>query len=793
MTKIGNKGKVTVEWFVQPVDYSREKADGIAHKMAKKYGIPVANVTVEPKFCVKKENGEDAPLTNDLIVNIQDPKFHQMMYVKYAEDNDIEDFDAEAINDIDNQLNTQIDYEVYDKFKKYEVKWIKWSNFLSYGENNEIDFTKLHGLVHLKGDPANESGKSTLAYDLLHFLLFGKASSEKADVLAKLFNRYLPEATECFVEGCLCIDGQDYIIRRTITRPKLEKRSDKSKVTQKINYYKVTNGIETELEDIDNMEGESGTETNKVIKEAIGNEKDFDLVISANADNLKSLISLKDTERGRLLSRWIGLLPLEEKDIRARDMWNHEIQPNLLSNRYNREVLKTEIEEIEGKKQDAKTNLETREGELETLKTEIENWNKKRDDLIASKQPIDAELLKIDVATVERKLETISNEGKEKAKEKEDKEARIKEIGDVNFSEEEYKELNDDRRNLEIKLAEYRSEIKGLKVMNKQLKEGEFCPCCGRKFDDVDNTDKIKENEDKIEKLTNKGIKGAEKVKELAAMIEDMEESRKLSNEKNKLEIQVEVLETNIVSLRNDYKQQKELKKKFENNRDAIARNNEIDHDITNAGITIREKENRRMSVIRETEQLKRDIMDFDKAVEERKDIIEKIELEDKKIRDWKIYLKMVGKDGIGKMVLRQALPLINNELSRLLDGVCDFNVEVTIDDFNDVAFNIVRDGVVGNLNSGSGYEKTAASIALRAVLGKISTMPKPSFILLDEVLGGVAEENYDNIKKLYDRILPDYSFIFHITHLQQLEEWADQTVIVKKENNISRVLEITQ
>ena len=793
MTKIGNKGKVTVEWYVQPVDYSREKADGIAHKMAKKYGIPVANVTVEPKFCVKKENGEDAPLTNDLIVNIQDPKFHQMMYVKYAEDNDIKDFDAEAINDIDNQLNTQIDYEVYDKFKKYEVKWIKWGNFLSYGENNEIDFTKLHGLVHLKGDPANESGKSTLAYDLLHFLLFGKASSEKADVLAKLFNRYLPEATECFVEGCLCIDGQDYIIRRTITRPKLEKRSDKSKVTQKINYYKVTNGVETELEDIDNMEGESGTETNKVIKEAIGNEKDFDLVISANADNLKSLISLKDAERGRLLSRWIGLLPLEEKDIRARDMWNHEIQPNLLSNRYNREVLKTEIEEIEGKKQDAKTNLETREGELETLKTEIENWNKKRDDLIASKQPIDAELLKIDVATVERKLETISNEGKEKAKEKEDKEARIKEIGDVNFSEEEYKELNDDRRNLEIKLAEYRSEIKGLKVMNKQLKEGEFCPCCGRKFDDVDNTDKIKENEEKIEKLTNKGIKGAEKVKELATMIEDMEENRKLSNEKNKLEIQVEVLETNIVSLRNDYKQQKELKKKFENNRDAIARNNEIDHDITNAGITIREKENRRMSVIRETEQLKRDIMDFDKAVEERKDIIEKIELEDKKIRDWKIYLKMVGKDGIGKMVLRQALPLINNELSRLLDGVCDFNVEVTIDDFNDVAFNIVRDGVVGNLNSGSGYEKTAASIALRAVLGKISTMPKPSFILLDEVLGGVAEENYDNIKKLYDRILPDYSFVFHITHLQQLEEWADQTVIVKKENNISRVLEITQ
>lgn len=789
MVKIGESTKVLIDWTVQPVDYSREKANEIAYKFAKKYGIQRSNVTVEPKFVTKKKDGKEVPLTNELIVNIQDPKFQQRMFVEYASDNDIEDFDAEAINEIDNHINTLIDYEVYDKFKKYEVKWIKWGNFLSYGESNYMDFTKLHGLVHLKGEPANESGKSTLAYDLLHFLLFGKASSEKADVLAKLFNRYLPEATECFVEGCLCIDGQDYVIRRSITRPKLDKRSDKSKVVQKINYYKVTNGVETELDDIDNLEGETGTETNKVIKEAIGNEKDFDMVISANADNLKSLISLKDTERGRLLSRWIGLLPLEEKDARAREMWNHEIQPNLLTNRYNREVLKSEIDELEGKKSDAEGYYEQREAELERLKSEIDELGRKRDELMASKQPIDSEVLNIDVATVERKLQTIEAEGKEKAKEKESKEARIDEIGDVNFSEEEYKKLNDDRRNLEIELAEYRSEIKGLKAMNKQLKEGEFCPCCGRKFDDVDNTDKIRENEEKVEKMTKDGINGAEKVKELTSMIEGMEESRKLSNEKSKLEIQVEVLETNIVSLRNEYKQQKELKKKFESNRDAIARNNEIDLDINNISITIREKENRRMSAIREAEQFKRDASDCARGIEERNDIIAKINEEEKKIRDWKIYLKMVGKDGIGKMVLRQALPLINSELSRLLEGVCDFDVEVTIDDYNDVAFNIVRDGVVGNLNSGSGYEKTAASIALRAVLGKISTMPKPSFIVLDEVLGGVAEENYENIKKLYDRILPDYSFIFHICHTNFMEDSYDGEVIVKKTENISRVL----
>ena len=284
----------------------------------------------------------------------------------------------------------------------------------------------------------------------------------------------------------------------------------------------------------------------------------------------------------------------------------------------------------------------------------------------------------------------------------------------------------------------------------------------------------------------------SEKVKALEEEISAMETNRQLFTEKNRLEIQIEAIETNIKNLRLEYKQNRELKKRFENNKSLIAKNNEIDLSINTTNITISAKETRKAGLIREIEGLKRDITDYKNEIQEKNELIRKIILEDKKVRDWKIYLRLVGKDGIGKMVLRQALPIINNELSRLLEGVCDFDVEVTIDDYNDVAFNIVRDGVVGNLNSGSGYEKTAASIALRAVLGKISTMPKPSFIVLDEVLGGVAEENYENIKKLYDRILPDYSFIFHITHLQQLEEWANQTVTVRKENNISRVLKVS-
>ena len=788
--KIGSKAKVAIDWHVQSVDYSREKESNIIALFAKKYNISKDNIEVRPKFIVRSADGKEVPLTNEVVVNIQDPKFQQKLFVDYAQDNKIEGFDFDAIKEIDGQINALIDYDVYEKYKRYEVKWIRWSNFLSYGPDNFIDFTKLHGLVHLKGEPANQSGKTTLAYDLLHFLLFGKPSNEKADVLAKVFNNFLPEETEVSVEGCLCIDQQDYIIKRVLTRPQLKRRSEKSKVTQKISYYKVVNGVEEELTDVDNMEGASGTETNQIIKEAIGNEKDFDLVISANADNLKDLISLKDTERGRLLSRWVGLLPLEEKDKVAREKWNREVQPRLLSNRYNREDLKTEIEESENKIKDLEASINKSNEDLESVKKNIASLTAAKEALLSSKQQIDPELLKIDVQTVETKIKNIVENGKLKREELKKKNEELTGIGEVSFSEEDYKKLTDADKSAEATLAEYRTEIRSLQKLNENLTKSEVCPTCGRKFDDIDNTDKIAENNKKVKELMAKGVALSKEQQETQKKIKDMEETRTKYNRKNVLTVEIAALNVTIENLLHSHREQSELKKKFEDNRDAIAKNNQIDLSINTTTVNIQAEDNRRLALIKSVETDKATIEEENRKIAEKKGIISQIETEDKKVRDWKIYLQLVGKDGIGKMVLRQALPIINSEMRRLLDGLVDFDVVVEIDEQNDVAFTLVRDGVKASLSTGSGFEQTAASIALRAVLGKISTMPKPSFIVLDEILGGVSEENLEYIHELYNRILPDYSHIWHITHLKEVEDWASQTVMVKKENNVSKIVD---
>ena len=155
---------------------------------------------------------------------------------------------AELFRSTGAEINNLIDYKVYDKFRKYSINWVKWDNFLSYGEGNFFDFSNLKGLILLNGEPANQSGKTTFAIDLIHFLLFGR--TDRTSTQDKIFNRFLPESTKVTVEGSITIDGVEYIINRELKRTSFDKRTSASRTNQKVKYYRViTEGQLEELEE----------------------------------------------------------------------------------------------------------------------------------------------------------------------------------------------------------------------------------------------------------------------------------------------------------------------------------------------------------------------------------------------------------------------------------------------------------------------------------------------------------------------------------------------------------------
>ena len=789
--EIGEHAKVNIKWRVLPIDYSHDGEKDIIAKFAKKYGIPRENITVEPEYINEKgETGEDA-FVNESVQNINDPAFKYGLFKQYLAERKIEDYDFDKIVEFDKLITSNIDYEVYDKHKRYTIKWIKWSNFMSYGKDNFFDFTKLSGLVLLTSEPANQGGKSTFCLDLFRFLLFGKVTSRESDwTLSKVFNDYIPEATECVVEGCIEIDGVDYVIKRVVSRPDLKKRTVKSKVAQKVTYYKIVNGEYVDLED-DNAENEtesSGTETNKAIKEAIGNERDFDLMICVDSSNLKGLISLKDTDRGRLITRWIGLLVLEDTDKLAREYYNKSVVPKLTMNKFNKEELIADNETLE---EDNKEYIEDGlkySKEKEACEKKIKDYREKRDILLESKLPIDEELTKTDKQTVEKRRDDLTEEGKRKAAEKERNENAYEEVKAVTFDEKNYKELVTEDKNLSIDLNDIKNETSRLKNEVKQLEDGEYCPTCGAKLEGIDNTEAINEKNKKIKANIKEQDDIAKRLGKISFEIAELEEQRKKYNEKIRLELIIDKNEVDLENLRAKVRECNRILKDLKNNDAAIRKNNEINAKINVIDVSISEEEKIKSNLERNMEELRSAIKSNRALIANNKKLIENIEKEEKVVRNWKIYLEMIGKNGISKMVLRNALPLINGDLKRMLADVCDFEVEVAIDDHNDVAFYQIHDGVKRNLAAGSGFEQTAASLALRSVLSKISTFSKPSFVVFDEILGGVADENYDQMKILYDKIVKDYACVIQITHLKSIADWHNQHVVVKKENNISKI-----
>lgn len=787
MVEIGNKSQIRVVWKVSPYDFSNDKVKEIKFKFGKKYGIPKEKVKVIPEFIIENSNSDQSYIDNEVISNIQNPLFQHELFKEYLAINNVQDYDFDFLKDIDAQINSNIDYAVYDKYKRYSIKWIKWDNFLSYGENNFFDFTQLNGLVLLSGEPANQSGKTTFAIDLLHFLLFGK--TDKSSTLDKIFNKHLPEATEVNVEGCLVIDGEEYIIKRHLTRPSLAKRTSKSKTSQKVEYYKIVGGVEEELgEYIEDNKGENSIQTNKVIKDAIGNESDFDMIICATSSNLDDLIEKKDTERGKLLSRWIGLLPIEQKDVLARELYNSSIKPYLISNKYDVNQLEQEISALEIVNNTLNDEIIRYGDENKTLQCEIDELEGSKTRLLASKTLVDESLLKIDINTLNTTLKRLQSEGEVKNKELEFVSNELSLLDGIEFSIDEYdsvvKQINDVSTNIQLQRQEYSMN----KVLIDDLEKSEYCPTCGRKYENVDNSQKISEIKLKQEEIIKNGKDLSNLKIELDNKLNILKENREKYDSKSKLEVKKSVIELKLNQLRNEYKDNRNILIEYNKNNEAIDRNNNIDIEIRNLEFNLKNKRNTKELNLTYIENKKNSILNNKKAIEDRVLIINKIKEENKLIRHWKIYLDMIGKNGISKIVLRKTLPIINANITRLLNDVCDFNVEVSINDKNDVNFYLIKDGVKSDLTSGSGFEKTASALALRTVLGNMSTLPRLQYFVCDEVLGRVAKENYDNMRTLYEKIMENYDAIIQISHLNEIKDWHDKHIVVSKENNVSKI-----
>ena len=148
-------------------------------------------------------------------------------------------------------------------------------------------------------------------------------------------------------------------------------------------YYKLLpDGEEQELND------EDAKKTTARLKETIGSEKDFEMLVLATEKNLDDLIGLTTTESGKVLTRLIGLEILELKEAAVREMYN-EFARKKKSNEYDVISLTNDITEHEVKIAEGEELDKVLKHRLEDAKTKIQNLKDENESLLNSKEKID--------------------------------------------------------------------------------------------------------------------------------------------------------------------------------------------------------------------------------------------------------------------------------------------------------------------------------------------------------------------------------------------------------------------
>jgi DNA repair exonuclease SbcCD ATPase subunit len=341
------------------------------------------------------------------------------------------------------------------------------------------------------------------------------------------------------------------------------------------------------------------------------------------------------------------------------------------------------------------------------------------------------------------------------------------------------------RVNGELVLAQ--NKVEEIEELIKKFGDGIQCEHCGIKLMEAALTkkkiDELGDWEKKVDKLSKEWKTLDSREKSYTQLKKDFDEYEKNKLIKEKLEVSLESNQIKLDQLKNKLQRYEEVQEK-------IKKNNEIDSQLLKASARIDDLISEKRGYERIQISNQENIKNHKQYVTKKQEIIEQIVVEFEREKIYKIYLEVFGKNGISKSIMKTMMPLINSELQRLLQDSCYFNLEIRINEKNEVEFIMIDNstGVEKLMVSGSGYERTIAAMALRAVLSKVCSLPKPNVLVFDEVFGKISNENLDMVGEFFRKMKDYFEKIFVITHNPLVNNWANNVVKITKTENISKV-----
>jgi len=734
--------------------------------------------------------------------NLRDIVVQSNLIKDYLEDYKLPEEKLEKIYKLNRKLNSSVEEsEEIGRNINWKLISIEWDNLFNYGESNKIDFRNLNGITGIFGK--NYSGKSSII-DAILFTIFNNTSKNERKNLS-IINQ---EKDSCIGKVKIEVGSRLYTITRECEKyiKKLKgKETLEAKTSVDFRVKDKTTGLTKDLNETNR------NETDKKIRKYFGSLEDFLFTSMTSQNGALNFINEGSTKRKELLAKFLDLEIFDQKFKLAKE--ESALLKSSIRKQQDRDF-DSELELIDKLIFGSEENIEREKKSCKVVSSKIDILQGELQDVILSIKTLPKSL--IDLGSIEDALASNSREFNLVSGEKKKIEEQIESDSEMLFKIEEFAKAFDfsSRKNkqdiIESKREELDSFFLNISQLSRKLdrkKEktkllsqvpcgDEYSSCRFIKDayaarDDIedlcDEIEEVKSLFDKL-KLDIDKMEPAKNQEHLDKYTKLMEKRNKTHMDLKNLRVRKEKAEASLTHLSSAIERLNQKKEEYKKNKEEMGKlinlreqERDLDRSIEDKKRLLQNCNNKILKLYQEHGSLEQGYKN-----------IEKEKLEYQKDNDdfliYEMYLTCMHSCGISYEIIKNRLPIINNEIQKVLSNITNFEVFFE-EDGKKLNILLQHYGQEPRpISLGSGAEKSIAAMAIRLALLTVSSLPKSNIFILDEPGTALDENNMEGFIQILEITKMHFKTVLLISHLESLKDCVDTQINIQKINNLAHV-----
>ena len=731
---------------------------------------------------------QEASVSNITKENLRDPVVLERFIREYLKDFECSEDIIQKVLTLNKKYSTIVEEtEEVSRNINWAIHSLEWNNLFNYGEENKINFADLSGIVGIFGK--NFSGKSSIIDSLL-FTIFNTTSKNER----KNINVINQQRNAASAVARIAINTDIYTIERSLIRHKKKVKGETvEEAKTDLNFYKectVSNVRES-------LNGLSRVETDHNIRRVFGTIDDFlNTSMSSQLDGL-SFVREGSTRRKEIIAKFLDLEIFEMKfKLAKEDSGDLKGALRRLEGRnFDQEIetAREELTESEKLLSEATSRCKSLEEQIEQIEEEMRELESKINS--SSTEVIDgAELRNLISSKTLRHLTTLG-QIEENQKQLTEKKALLQKV-DSFLEVFDYKALVLRKSSVDSLRTEIASLEREIKLASSKSTLLEGIPC-GTQFPKCkfirDATETIETIEGKKQNLNSLSDKLTEhKPDSIAGDLEKynsiVSKKEELTREIKDIEFWIErgtfesdKLQTEIEALQEKQELYEQTKEQIKNTQGLMLALNKL--------------KAKRVDLRDVQQDCAGKLVIYNRKIGSAEQKLEMLTSQQEELNAlraefsaYELFMRCMHSNGIAYDIIKRQLPIINEEITKILSNLTEFNVFFEEDgDKLEIQIKHV-DQDPRPLSMASGAEKTMAAMAIRLALLQVSNLPKSDIMILDEPGTALDENHLQTFTQLLDILKSQFKTILVISHLDSLKDVVDTTIDIDNKEGFAFV-----